>query len=105
MQYRYGPMLELYFESMKDTKHVANIRNNPQVSVAIYWPEEFPGGGNLGLQIRGTAKEVTSEDNNHRPIGSGGWHTFKITPDEVWCFDSRVSPKRQKIELAELGNQ
>src|SRR5436190_9778579 len=73
VQYRYGPMLELCFVSMKDTKHVANIRKNPQVSVAIYWPEEFPGGGNLGLQIRGTAKEVTSEDNNRPPIGSGGW--------------------------------
>jgi len=92
VQYRHGPGLELYFESTKDTKHVANIRKDPRVSVAIYWPEEFPGGGNLGLQIRGVAEEVTSE-------GSGGWHTFRITPDEVWCFDSRVSPKRQKVEL------
>jgi len=25
VQYRHGPKLELYFESMKDTKHVANI--------------------------------------------------------------------------------
>jgi hypothetical protein len=87
---------------MKDTKHVANIRKDRRVSVAIYWPEEFPGGGNLGLQIRGTAEEVTGED-NRRPTESEGWHTFKITPDEVWCFDSRVSPKRHKIELAELA--
>jgi len=101
VQYRHGPKLELYFESMKDTKHVANIRKDPRVSVAIYWPEEFPGGGSLGLQIRGTAEECMGE-NNRRPSESGGWHTFKVTPDEVWCFDSRVSPERQKIELAEL---
>jgi hypothetical protein len=99
VQYRHGPNLELYFESTKDTKHVANIRKNPRVSVAIYWPEEFPSGGNLGLQIRGIAEEVTSEG-DRPPVGSGGWHTFKITPDEVWCFDSRVSPTRQKIELS-----
>jgi general stress protein 26 len=100
VQYPHGPKLELYFESMEDTKHVANIRENPHVSVAIYRPAEFPGGGNLGLQIRGTAEEVTSEGS--QPTRAGGWHTFKITPDEVWCFDSRVSPKRQKIELAGL---
>lgn len=97
VQYRHGPHLELYFVSMTDTKHVANIRKNPRVSVAIYWPAELPGGGNLGLQIRGTAEEVTSGDND-RP---GGWHTLKVTPDEVWCFDSRVSPKRQKIDLGD----
>ena len=51
VQYRHGPKLELYFESMEDTKHVANIRRDPRVSVAIYWPEELPGGGNLGLQM------------------------------------------------------
>ena len=83
VQYRHGPKLELYFESMKDTKHVANIRKDPRVSVAIYWPEEFPGGGNLGLQIRGTAEEVTGQD-NRRSAESGGWHTFKVTPNELW---------------------
>src|SRR6187455_1906759 len=101
VQYRHGPKLELYFESMNETKHVANIRNDPRVSVAIYWPGEFRGGGNLGLQIRGTAEELTRDDNGPS-AESGAWHTFKITPDEVWCFDSRVSPERQKIELAEL---
>jgi general stress protein 26 len=101
VQYRYGPKLELYFESMNETKHVENIRNDPRVSVAIYWPEEFPGGGNLGLQIRGTAEELPAEDNDPS-AESALWHTFKVTPDEVWCFDSRASRERQKIELAEL---
>ena len=44
---------------------------------------------------------MTRED-HRQSTASGGWHTFKVTPDEVWCFDSRVSLKRQKIELAEL---
>jgi hypothetical protein len=31
-----------------------------------------------------------------------GWHSFTIVPDEVWCFDSRVSPKRKRINRAKL---
>jgi hypothetical protein len=30
------------------------------------------------------------------------WQTFTIIPDEVWCFDSRVSRERVKIDLATL---
>lgn len=94
VQYRYGEKLELYFKSLPDTKHVANILRDSRVSVAIYFPKPFPQGGNLGLQIKGTAEQVKS--------GGTGWQEFKIIPDEVWCFDSRVSLNRQRIELADL---
>jgi hypothetical protein len=74
---------------------VANILHNPKVSLAIYQPEKLPAPnvGSLGLQIRGTAKKIAEE---------GEWHRFKVTPEVVWCFDSRVSLKRQRIQLGGL---
>jgi hypothetical protein len=80
---------------MMDTKHVQNILADPRVSVAIY---SYPGpkGGNLGLQITGTAEHITEQS------GSDGWHRFKITPNEVWCFDSRVVRERQQVDLSKL---
>ena len=96
VQYRYNEKLELSFVSLTDAKHVANILGDSRVSAAIYHPEQFAGGGSLGLQLRGRARLVSAGDVNE------GWHTFTITPDEVWCFDSRVSQKRQRIDLAIL---
>ena len=93
VQFTYSSRLELSFLSMIDTKHVTNILKDPRVSVAIYKPEPLPGGGNLGLQIKGTAKIVNGEHETN------GWHRFQITPEEVWFFDSRVSLRRQKIDL------
>jgi hypothetical protein len=65
------------------------------VSVAIYH-HPGPPGGNLGLQIKGRAEELTGPD-------SDGWHQFSITPEEVWCFDSRVFGRaRQRVDLTSL---
>jgi pyridoxamine 5'-phosphate oxidase-like protein len=70
VQYSYSATLELSFVSMMDTKHVANILTHPYVSAAIYHPERFPGGGSLGLQIKGRAMRVSGDVND-----SEGWHT------------------------------
>jgi uncharacterized protein YhbP (UPF0306 family) len=95
VQYTYDEKLNLFFLSKPDAKHVSNIFYNPQVSLAIYHPERLPApnDGSLGLQIKGTAKKIAEE---------GQWLRFKITPEEAWCFDSRVSLKRQPIKLNEL---
>src|SRR5207247_7520654 len=60
VQYRYSEKLDLYFVSLKSSRHVTNILHDPRVSVAIYKPEPFPGpkGGNLGLQIRGREQRL-----------------------------------------------
>jgi Uncharacterized stress protein (general stress protein 26) len=109
MEFRYNEKLELYFMSMMDTKHVANILKDPRVSVAIY---SFPGptGGNLGLQIKGTAKHLTKQSASDEAAHNTGnkfsetWHHFKITPEEVWCFDSRVfGRKRRHVDLSDLN--
>jgi len=58
VQYRYNEKLDLFFLSMPDTKHVRHILCDPRVSVAIY-SHPGPPGGNLGLQISGTAEHLT----------------------------------------------
>jgi hypothetical protein len=99
VQYQYSDNLELTFVSLPDTKHVANVLRDPRVSAAIYFPKAFsgPGGGNLGLQIKGTARPTK------RNGSSAGWQEFKIIPDEIWCFDSRVSRERHRIDLKSLN--
>jgi general stress protein 26 len=96
VQFTYSSQLVLSFLSMMDAKHVTNILKDPRVSVAIYKPEPFPGGGNLGLQIKGKTRLITGQHENN------GWHRFQITPEEIWCFDSQVSLRRNKIDLTNL---
>lgn len=93
VRFTYDKSLNLYFLSLKEARHVGNILKNPQVSIAVYKDEPFKGGGNLGLQIKGSAT-LESVD--------GVWQNFKITPTEVWCFDSRISRKREEVDLQKL---
>ena len=76
VHYDFGPKLELYFQSQKDTKHVANILKDARVSVAIYNPEALPDGGHMGLQIKGSAKLVSK----------GQWLRFEIIPGNLTNF-------------------
>jgi hypothetical protein len=81
---------------MLQTRHVQNILRDPRVSLAIY---SYPGppGGNLGLQVRGKAERVGEDSSAH------GWQTFRVIPEEVWCFDSRVyGGDRRLVDISEL---
>lgn len=97
VHYRYNEELELFFMSLPDTKHVENIHADPRVSVAIFSPPGL-GGEKLGLQIKGTATDLGPDDAHSE------WHNFKITPEEVWCLDSRISRQRQRVELSTFNN-
>jgi len=97
VQYSYDEKINLYFLSKSDSKHVQNILKGPGVSVAIYKDVPFPDGGNLGLQIKGKAEDITGQPD------SENWHRFKITPEEVWLFDSRIKQEREKLDLEELN--
>jgi hypothetical protein len=104
VQFQYNEKLELSFMSMPDTKHVQNLLRDSRVSIAIY---SFPGpeGGNLGLQIKGKAEYVGRglAGNDETDHSSETWQHFKVTPEEVWCFDSRVfGRKRQRVDLSDL---
>jgi hypothetical protein len=96
VEFHYNENLELFFLSMLDTKHVRNILSDPRVSVAIY-THPGPPGGNLGLQISGTAEHLTEES------AAGGWQSFRIIPREIWCFDSRVfGRERRQVNISDL---
>ena len=92
VKFSHNEKLELTFMSMIGTKHVQNILYDPRVSVAIY---SWPGleDGNLGLQIKGRARHESDSANEN------DWHSFRIIPDEVWCFDSRKKRQREEIDL------
>jgi hypothetical protein len=95
VQYQSDSQLNLYFASMPDARHVANIQRDARVAVAIY---NMPGppGGNLGLQIRGHAVAMPPD------IGRDGWQQFKIEPAEAWCFDSRIDRQRHRVDIPSL---
>ena len=90
VQFQHDGDLVLSFLSMATTRHAANIERDPRVSAAI-WSEPGPPGGNLGLQLRGTAHRVGR--------AGSGWQQFVVQPEEVWCFDSRVDRERHAVDV------
>jgi uncharacterized protein YhbP (UPF0306 family) len=110
VQYGYSEKLDLYFVSMMDAKHVANILKDPRVSVAIFKTERFSDGEVLGLQLKGTAKHLTDAKEIEEAVRCYGskpsevWNFFKISPAEAWCFDSRLfGEQRKQVPLNEIG--
>lgn len=120
--FAYDEKTNLFFISMMDAKHVRNILENPQTSAAIFSTERFSDGEVLGLQLTGNCKHLTekeeieeaaryyfgrSESNNEfleeTSVTHGTdalWQFFKITPAELWCFDSRLfGEKREQVDL------
>jgi len=94
VQFQHDASLHLYFASLPDARHVRNLQRDPRVSAAIY---SYPGppGGNLCLQIKGTAKPSAASPRAQ----PDGWQHFTITPDEAWIFDSRIDRHRHAIDL------
>lgn len=111
VEYYYSEKLDLYFVSLMDAKHVQNILKDNRISVAIFKTERFSDGEVLGLQLKGTTKHLTEQSEVDEAIRvrggkkpSGEWNLFKITPTELWCFDSRIfGEKREKVDLAGLA--
>lgn len=79
--------LRITFLSRLESQHMRDIQANPQVSLALY-SAEGEAGGNIGLQIRGSARIV-------RLGGPGQWSQVDVTPSEVWVYDSR-DPRRRR---------
>ena len=96
VQFRFNDKLELFFLSKRGAKHVQNIMQDARISVAIY-SHPGPPGGNLGLEIKGRAEHQREES------APDGWQSFRIIPEEVWCFDSRVfGHERRRVNTSEL---
>jgi uncharacterized protein YhbP (UPF0306 family) len=109
VEYHYDEKLNIYFVSMIDSKHVSNLLKDSRVSVAIFKTERFSDGEVLGLQLKGRAQHLTEKTEIEEAIRCYGsrpsdvWHFFKISPEELWCFDSRIfGERRQAVDLATL---
>lgn len=129
VQFSYDSKLNLYSKSMPASKHMQNILQDPNVSVAIFSTNRFPDGENVaGIQLKGIAKilhsrkevEVAAKHHYGRNRagvdyktridehlgGKAQWNFFKVTSTEAWYFDTRFFDEeeqgRQKIPLANL---
>ena len=98
-----------------------------RISVAIFKTERFPGTREvMGLQLKGKAARLTDRSNVEEAarhmygrdprkidyrmkidehLGPGAiWNFVKISPEEAWCFDSRVfGEERREIDLKNLN--
>ncbi|MBI3626673.1 pyridoxamine 5'-phosphate oxidase family protein [Candidatus Uhrbacteria bacterium] len=128
VQFSYDEKMSLYFKSIPVSRHMKNISANPQVSVAIYSTVRLPNDEVVGIQLKGSAQILMSEAEveqaakyhygrsephiDHRSrvqehIGKDAtWNFVKITPTEVWYFDTRLFDEetqgRQLVHLSFL---
>jgi nitroimidazol reductase NimA-like FMN-containing flavoprotein (pyridoxamine 5'-phosphate oxidase superfamily) len=122
VQFGYSNKLDLYFKSMPHSRHMQYLQKDNRISVAIFKTERFEESREvLGLQLRGKAKILTDraeaeEAARHyygrdprkidyrtkidEHLGESTWKFVSITPEEAWCFDSRVfGEERREIDL------
>ena len=98
-----------------------------RISVAIFQTERFPGSREvMGLQLKGTSARLTDrasvEEATRHMYGrdprkidyrtkidehlspDAVWNFVQISPEEAWCFDSRVfGEERREINLKNLN--
>ena len=127
VQFGHSEKLDLYFRSMPHSKHMRHLLADNRISVAIFKTERFPGSREvMGLQLKGKAARLTDRANvedaarhmygcDPRKIDyrtkieehlgpDAVWNFVKISPEEAWCFDSRVfGEERREIDLKNLN--
>ena len=127
VQFGHSEKLDLYFRSMPHSKHMRHLLADNRISVAIFKTERFPGSREvMGLQLKGKAARLTDRANvedaarhmygrHPRKIDyrtkieehlgpDAVWNFVKISPEEAWCFDSRVfGEERREIDLKNLN--
>ena len=126
VQFSYDEHFNLYFKSMPSSRHMQYLRSNPDVSVAIFSTNRFPNGDVAGLQLKGKA-EILSTQNDvevaaqhhygrskqgidyHTKVAehmgeNAEWNFVRVIPTEVWYFDTRYfDEERQRVPLETLS--
>lgn len=109
----------LYFISRMPSRHMQNLKKNNRIAVSIYKTEQK--GDVVGIQLEGTAKILSENDGKeeiqhayniyygragHGPdvqvyIKNPTWLYVKITPEQIYYFDTRFfGEERQEIHLS-----
>jgi hypothetical protein len=90
VQFGHSEKLDLYFRSMPHSKHMRHLANVEEAARHMY--------GRDPRKIDYRAKI----DEHLRP--DAVWNFVKISPEEAWCFDSRVfGEERREIDLKTLN--
>jgi uncharacterized protein YhbP (UPF0306 family) len=127
VQFCFSEKLDLYFRSMTHSKHMRHLLADNRISVAIFKTERFPESREvMGLQLKGRAARLTDrvsvEEAARHMYGrdlrridyrtkvdehlgpDAVWNFVTISPEEAWCFDSRVfGDERREIDLKTLN--
>ncbi len=108
----------LYFISMPQVRHMQNITENPKVAVAIYKTEQK--GNVVGIQIEGKASILKDQEEKQKAheiyygrvgsfkqnkpfIDNPQWLFVKITPENIYYFNSKVfGEERQQVPKEKL---
>ena len=106
----------LYFISQMHSRHMQNLQKNPRIAVSIYKTEQK--GDVVGIQLEGTVKVISESDGKkeiqhaynvyygragHGPdvqqyINNPTWLYVKITPKQIYYFDTRFfGEERQTV--------
>lgn len=111
----------LFFISQMSSRHMQNLKKNSRIAVSIYKTEQK--GDVVGIQLEGTAKIISKEDGKkeiqhsystyygragHGPdvqqyIDNPLWLYVKITPEQIYYFDTRFfGEQRQDVPIQKL---
>src|SRR3989338_9348868 len=109
--FSYDENMNLYFKSMPTSKHMKNITENPNVSIAIFSTNWLPEDDVVGIQLTGKAVILNSKNDVEKAtkyhygrsqpetdykkkieehLGKEVyWNFVKVIPNEMWLFDTR----------------
>lgn len=114
--FAYDQKFALYFISQLSSRHMQNLQRDPRISVAIFSTAQK--GDVAGIQLEGKAKILTENDNReeiHQAfdtyygragrgpdvkdyINNPTWLYVKITPEDIYYFDTRFfKEERQRV--------
>lgn len=119
--FAWDEQFNLYFISQMHSRHMQNLNKNPRIAISIYKTEQK--GDVVGIQLEGTAKILHEEDGKeeiqhaydtyygragHGPnvqqyINNPTWLYVKITPEQIYYFDTRFfDEERQEVPIEKL---
>ena len=111
----------LYFISQMNSRHMQNLNKNPRIAVSIYKTEQK--GDVEGIQLEGMGKILSKKDSKEEIqhaydtyygragkgpdvqgyINNPTWLYVKITPEQIYYFDTKIfGEERQKVPMEEL---
>jgi len=113
--FAWDDQFNLYFISQMSSRHMQNLKRNPRISVSIYRTEQK--GDVAGIQLEGETTIISKKDGKdeiehayHVYYGRAGhgpdvqrylndptWLYVKITPEQIYYFDTRFFDEERQI--------